>query len=151
MKNQAAKGLGGNLNPDCLGQQYKKAEPCGSWHRKVWGVPICEGSTHEDYQVRGQEGGLDERNTGFTGQWDYPVWYRNVCSNATGSGKQGQIQLWWHMPLVPAKRQMDLCEFTASLVYTVNSSTIRATCWDPVSKFHSFIRQSQRSTMCFGW
>lgn len=46
MKNQAAKGLGGNLNADCLG------------------VPICEGSTHENCQVRGQDGGLEEWNAG---------------------------------------------------------------------------------------
>jgi hypothetical protein len=34
-------------------------------------------------------------------------------------GKSGQA--WWHTPLVPALwRQVDLCEFEASLVYKVS-------------------------------
>ena len=35
---------------------------------------------------------------------------------------------WWHIPLIPAlgrKRQVDLCEFAASLVYKMNSRTAR--------------------------
>ena len=33
---------------------------------------------------------------------------------------------WWHTPLIPAlgrQRQVDICEFKASLVYRVNSRT----------------------------
>jgi hypothetical protein len=36
----------------------------------------------------------------------------------------------WHMPLIPAfgrQRQLDLCEFQASLVYIVGSRPDRAT------------------------
>ena len=39
-------------------------------------------------------------------------------------------QQWWHMPLVPELwrlRQMDLCEFKASLVYIGSLRTVRAT------------------------
>ena len=41
------------------------------------------------------------------------------------------------MPLIPAlgrQRQADLCEFKASLVYSVSSRTARATQRNPVSK-----------------
>ena len=41
------------------------------------------------------------------------------------------------MPLIPAlgrQRQVDLCEFEASLVYRVSSRTARATQRNPVSK-----------------
>ena len=36
---------------------------------------------------------------------------------------------WWHLPSITAfqrQRQTDLCEFEASLVYRVNSRTVRA-------------------------
>ena len=41
------------------------------------------------------------------------------------------------MPLIPAlgrERQVDLCEFEASLVYRVSSRTVRDTQRNPVSK-----------------
>ena len=43
---------------------------------------------------------------------------------------------WWCMPLIPAlrrqkQRQMDLCEFEASLVYRVSSRKARATQRNP--------------------
>ena len=41
------------------------------------------------------------------------------------------------MPLIPAlrrQRQVDLCEFEASLVYRVSSRTARATQRNPVKK-----------------
>ena len=41
------------------------------------------------------------------------------------------------MPLIPAlrrQRQLDLCEFEASLVYRVSSSTVKATQRNVVSK-----------------
>jgi hypothetical protein len=46
-------------------------------------------------------------------------------------------QAQWCTPLVPAlrrQRQMDLCEFKASLVYIVSSRTAWTTQWEPVSK-----------------
>jgi len=42
----------------------------------------------------------------------------------------------WHAPLIPAlrrKRQVDLCEFEARLVYRVSFRTARATQRNPVS------------------
>ena len=41
----------------------------------------------------------------------------------------------WHMPLIPAlgrQRQVELCEFEASLVYRVSSRIARATQRNPV-------------------
>lgn len=33
------------------------------------------------------------------------------------------VRQWWHTPLIPALRQMDLSEFKASLVYEASSRT----------------------------
>jgi hypothetical protein len=44
---------------------------------------------------------------------------------------------WWYMPLIVAlrrQRQVDLCEFEASLAYKVSSRMARATERNPVSK-----------------
>ena len=44
---------------------------------------------------------------------------------------------WWCTPLIPAlgkQRQVDLCEFEASLVYRASSRTARAIQRNPVSK-----------------
>ena len=40
--------------------------------------------------------------------------------------KEAQIGQWWHTPLIPAlgrQRQLDLCEFKASLVFRASSRT----------------------------
>jgi hypothetical protein len=44
---------------------------------------------------------------------------------------------WWCTPLIPAlgrQRQVDLCEFEASIVYRASARTARAIWSDPVSK-----------------
>jgi hypothetical protein len=59
-------------------------------------------------------------------------------------GKAG----WWRLtPLIPTpgrQRQVDLCEFKASLVYRVNSRTARATLRNPVSKTNKQERKKGR-------
>ena len=43
---------------------------------------------------------------------------------------------WWHRPLIPVlwrQRQVDPCEFKASLVYRVSPRTSKATQTNPVS------------------
>ena len=45
--------------------------------------------------------------------------------------------MWWRTPLIPAprkQRQMDVCEFEASLFYRVSSRTAKNTYRDAVSK-----------------
>ena len=47
------------------------------------------------------------------------------------------VRLWWLTPLIPTlgrQRQIDLCEFAASLVYRVSSRTFRAIQRNHVSK-----------------
>jgi hypothetical protein len=47
-----------------------------------------------------------------------------------------QVGQWWHMPLIPPfgrQRQVDFCEFDASLVYRASLRTVRATQRNPVS------------------
>ena len=44
---------------------------------------------------------------------------------------------WWRIPLISAlgrQKQVDLCEFEASLAYRVSSRTVRDTQRNPVSK-----------------
>ena len=41
--------------------------------------------------------------------------------------KKKKSQTWWHMPLFPAPRRQDLCEFKAILVYIEISRTARTT------------------------
>lgn len=51
------------------------------------------------------------------------------------------------MPVIPAlrsQRQGDLCKFEASLVYIVNSRTVRATWRDPDSPHPLKIRTTER-------
>ena len=46
-------------------------------------------------------------------------------------------QAWWHRPLTPAlrrQRQVDLCEFQASLGYTVNSRTAKVIQRNPMGQ-----------------
>jgi len=48
-----------------------------------------------------------------------------------------QAGQWCHTPLIPAlrrQRQVELCEFEASLLYKASSRTARATQTDPVLK-----------------
>jgi hypothetical protein len=50
---------------------------------------------------------------------------------------KGEVGQWWYMPLILAlgrQKQVDLCEFKASLGYRVNSRTARATQRTPVFK-----------------
>ena len=54
---------------------------------------------------------------------------------------------WWLKPLVSAlksKKQVDLCEFKANLVYGLSSRTSRATQRKTVSK----TKQTKKITMC---
>ena len=56
----------------------------------------------------------------------------------TGKVFCASVKWWWHTPLIPAlgrQRQVDLCEFGASLVYRASSwKSTKATQRNPVSK-----------------
>ena len=53
----------------------------------------------------------------------------------------------WRTPLIPAlRRQRDLCEFQASLVYRVSSRTARATQRNPVLKNNQTVVQFPAAT-----
>ena len=57
-----------------------------------------------------------------------------VSNNQKIEGRAGQ---WWFKPLIPKlkrQRQVDLCEFEASLVYKSSSRTARATQGNSVSE-----------------
>ena len=56
--------------------------------------------------------------------------HKNPPKNKNNNNNKKTLQgwVWWHTPLVPAfgrQRQVDLCEFKASLVYRVSSRTSR--------------------------
>ena len=55
----------------------------------------------------------------------------------------------WHTPLIPApgrQRQVELCEFQASLVYRVGSKTARVTQRNPILK-----QTSKQVKVCHMW
>ena len=55
---------------------------------------------------------------------------------------------WWHTPLIPAlrrKRQADLCEFEASLVYRVSSRTGSKATEKPCLKKQNTKQNKQRN------
>jgi len=63
--------------------------------------------------------------------------------------KQISAGHWWYMTLIPAlrrQRQVELCEFEASLVYRVSSRTARAAHRHPVSKTNQPTNQTTTTT-----
>lgn len=69
------------------------------------------------------------------------TWHKSKVTNQERAGKNpsasGLSQTWWNTLLIAAlvrKRQGDLCEFKASLVYRISSRTGRAAQRNPVSK-----------------
>ena len=69
--------------------------------------------------------------------------------------KERLVGQWWYVPLIPAllrQRQMDLCEFKASLVYRVSSRTGSIATEKPcLRKRQKKVGEIMLSLMMEGW